>query len=64
MVFVPVLNQTLVSVLHEGIWGLLVNAVVFIIVSLCTAPPSEETRTRFTNCLQLLDQKKNAVLGK
>jgi len=32
---------------HAGIWGLLVNIPVFIIVSLCTKPASEETIEKF-----------------
>ena len=32
---------------HAGIWGLLVNLPVFIIVSLFTKPASEETLSKF-----------------
>ncbi len=55
VVFIPVLKANLVSVLHEGVWGLIVNVIVFVIVSLCTTPPSQETRDRFTESLKVID---------
>ena len=33
--------------IHAGIWGLMINFPVFIIVSLCTEPASEETLRKF-----------------
>ena len=33
--------------IHAGIWGLMINFPVFIIVSLCTEPASEDTLRKF-----------------
>ncbi len=50
--FTPYLKA--ICPLHEGLWGLIFNVIVFVVVSLCTTPPSKETRDRFTTSLKAL----------
>lgn len=40
--------------IHAGLWGLIFGSITFIVVSLLTEPPSQETRDRFTNTLNEL----------